>query len=66
MTVKELIKKLQKCNPNAKVIIENDDYYYDGMYYVTGIERWGDDDDDDEIQVELLSNHNIIAKGWEE
>ena len=63
MTVKELIKKLQKCNPNAKVIFENDDYYYDGMYYVTGIERW---EDDDEIQVELLSNHKRIAKGWEE
>ncbi len=63
MTVKELIKKLQKCNPNAKVIIENDDSYVNGMYYATSIEQW---EDDEEIQVELLSNHKRIAKGWEE
>jgi len=63
MTVKKLIEILQKCNPNAKVIIENDDGYDNGMYYVTDVKRW---EDDDETQVELLSNHKRIAKGWGE
>lgn len=42
MTVKELIKKLSKCQEDAKVLIPNDEMYEDGMYYVTNIEEYDD------------------------
>ena len=37
MTVKQLIKKLQKCDPEATVIMYNSELYVEGMYTVTDV-----------------------------
>ena len=67
MRVKDLIKKLEKCDPDAKVIIFNDDMYNNGMYYVTECRKWESiGSDNEESQVELVSNHKSIASGWDE
>jgi hypothetical protein len=38
MTIKELIKKLEKCNPNSIVVIPNEDTFINGEYEVTNLE----------------------------
>lgn len=38
MTVKELMKKLEKCNPNSIVVIPNEDTFINGEYEVTNLE----------------------------
>lgn len=38
MTVKELMKKLEKCNPNSIVVISNEDTFINGEYEVTNLE----------------------------
>lgn len=38
MTVKELMKKLEKCNPDSIVIIPNEDIFINGEYEVTNLE----------------------------
>mgnify|MGYP007005736944 FL=1 len=38
MTVKELMKKLEKCNPDSIVIIPNEDTFINGEYEVTNLE----------------------------
>lgn len=37
MLVKDLLKKLEKCNPNAMVVVENDSLYEDGVYEATDV-----------------------------
>ena len=63
ITVKELIDKLQKLPPNAKVIFCNNDSYNPGMYYVTKVKKW---EGGKEEQVELESNYKSIAKDWKD
>jgi len=38
MTVKELMKKLEKCNPDSIVVIPNEDTFINGEYEVTNLE----------------------------
>lgn len=38
MTVKELMKKLEKCNPDSIVVIPNEDTFTNGEYEVTNLE----------------------------
>lgn len=38
MTVKELMKKLEKCNPDSIVVIPNEDIFTNGKYEVTNLE----------------------------
>ena len=38
MTVKELMKKLEKCNPDSIVVIPNEDIFINGEYEVTNLE----------------------------
>ena len=38
MIIKELIKKLEKCNPNSIVVIPNEDIFINGEYEVTNLE----------------------------
>lgn len=40
MLVKDLIKKLKKCDPDAMVVVENDSLYEDGVYESTAIETY--------------------------
>lgn len=40
MTVAQLIKKLEKVNPDAEVVIENDRLYNEGLYKATRIDSW--------------------------
>lgn len=42
MKVKQLIKKLSKCQEDAEVLIPNDEMYIDGMYYATCVEEYDD------------------------
>ncbi len=66
MRVKDLIKKLEKCDPEAKIIIENTEVYVPGMYYVTSIDtNIFETNDGHEIQVILDSNYKSRAKGWD-
>jgi hypothetical protein len=38
MTVKELMKKLEKCNPDSIVVIPNEDIFVNGEYEAIGLE----------------------------
>lgn len=38
MTVKELMKKLEKCNPDSIVVIHNEDIFVNGEYEAIGLE----------------------------
>lgn len=40
MTVKELIKKLQKYDQDATVVVENNDLYDSGAYKATEVESY--------------------------
>lgn len=40
MTVRELIKKLQKCDQDVTVVVENDDLYNSGVYKATEVESY--------------------------
>ena len=51
MTVKQLINKLKKCNPEATVYIPNSDFWVNGIYVATEIEY-------DEEQKEVLIDTN--------
>lgn len=42
MLVRELIKKLEKCDPDAVVLLENDSLYEDGAYKATSVESYED------------------------
>ena len=57
MIVKELMKKLEKCDPNAMVMIFNTDTYISGMYKATDIEVDADG-------VEILTDYAKLL--WEE
>lgn len=40
MTVKQLINELKKYPENAKVVLDNDERYIDGIYFATGFEEY--------------------------
>lgn len=44
MTVKQLIRKLDKLPKNAVVTIPNYSLYVDGDYKATNVEPWGNDE----------------------
>ena len=40
MTVKQLINKLKKYPEDAKIVVDNDECYFDGIYFVTSVEEY--------------------------
>ena len=40
MTVKQLINKLKRLPEDYKVVIPNDEMYFDGFYHATGVEEY--------------------------
>lgn len=40
MTVKQLINKLKKYPENAKIVVDNDESCFDGIYYATSVEEY--------------------------
>ena len=62
MTVKQLMNKLKRMPEDAKVVIYNDEMNGDGMYYATDAKY---DETMGEPQVEIKTNYERIAKGWE-
>lgn len=58
MTVRELIKKLQKCDQNATVVVENDDLYNSGVYKATGVESY------EEGVVYVATNHEELVEEY--
>lgn len=60
LRVKDVIKYLQKQDPEAKVVLYNTDTYYNGMYYATGFMRWMNENDGT-VQIEICSNYKSKA-----
>lgn len=58
MTVKELIKKLQKCDYDATVVVENDDLYNSGAYKATEVESYK------EGIVYIATNHEDLVEEY--
>lgn len=54
MLVKDLIKELEKYNPDAIVVIENDSVYIDGTYEVTDVDSYED------VIVYVTSDHERL------
>ena len=63
MTVAQLINKLKKFPPDAKIVMHNTDVFVEGMYYVTKAEY---DNTMGEEQVEIMTDYKKTAKGWED
>lgn len=59
MTVKQLIRKLNKLPPDATVTINNDDLYVNGVYVVTGIEYWGEDN-----TVDIYTDYKKLLRSY--
>lgn len=66
LSVADLIEILQTMPQDAKVIINNDNMFENGYYYVTrdSIELY-DDNGYEEDQVMIGTNYNTIALGGE-
>lgn len=60
MTVKELMKKLEKCNPDSIVVIPNEDIFVNGEYEAIGLEV-----QDYNNTVLIDSNHENLVDGDE-
>ena len=58
MVVKDLIKKLEQCDPNATVIVENDDTYFSGLYTVTEVV------DCEDGNIIIGSNHEKLVEKY--
>ena len=55
MTVKQLIDKLMTLSQDATVIIENTDWFENGMYTITGVREY------DNSKVEIFSDHETLV-----
>ena len=55
------MNKIKKLPEDAQVIMEQDSLFIDGMYVVTSV-----DYDPDLNQLEIVTDHDKIAKGWED
>ena len=66
LSVADLIEILQTMPQDAKVIVNNDNMFVNGCYYVTRdcIELYADDSYEED-QVLIGTNHNTIALGFE-
>ena len=62
MTVKELIHVLSHMNPDADVLVSNNDVYYNGLYYANRneIEPYGDD------AVIIGTNYKRKVNSWDD
>lgn len=56
MTVKELITELETLNPNAIIIVANDDLYLNGAYEATIVDYVDDYD-----KVEIITDHKRLV-----
>lgn len=56
MTVKELITELETLNPNAIIIVANDDLYLNGAYEATIVDYVDDYD-----KVEIRTDHKRLV-----
>lgn len=59
MTVEELIKELEKCDPDAIVVISNEDTFINGEYEVTNLDIQGYND-----TVLINSNHENLVEEY--
>lgn len=60
MTVKELMKKIEKCNPDSIVVIPNEDIFVNGEYETTDLEV-----QDYNNTVRIDSDHENLVEGYE-
>lgn len=60
MTVKELMKKLEKCNPDSIVVIPNEDIFVNGEYETTDLEV-----QDYNNTVRIDSDHENLVERYE-
>lgn len=60
MTVKQLINKLKKYPSDAKVVVYNDESYFDGAYFATGVEEY------EEGVVWIATDYKKRLKNWDE
>lgn len=40
MTVKQLMNKLKKYPEDAKIVVDNDESYFPGIYFATSVEEY--------------------------
>lgn len=59
MTVKQLIRKLNKMPEDAEIVIPNDSLYIDGHYYITNVLLL----ENDIPKVVLISDYKTVMKG---
>ena len=59
MTVRELMKKLEECNPDDIVVIPNEDTFINGEYEVTDLEV-----QDYNNTVLIYSNHENLVEEY--
>lgn len=62
LSVGDLIDILKEYPPDSKVVVENDESFYNGVYYATR-DAVTFDKVDGENQVTIGTNHNTIALG---
>jgi hypothetical protein len=43
MTVSELIERLRSYPQDAEVLVKNDDLYFNGLYFATDVEDYGNE-----------------------
>lgn len=55
MKIKDLIKELEKCNPEAEILTEN----FAGFYAVTGVIDFNGDKENFIIEQESLPTHDF-------
>ena len=59
MTVRELMEKLEECNPDDIVVISNEDVFVNGEYEVTDLEV-----QDYNNTVLIYSNHENLVEEY--
>ena len=59
MTVKQLMNKLKKYPEDAKIVVDNDESFFDGIYYATSVEEY------EEGMVLIATDYEKKVDEWE-
>ena len=59
MTVKQLMNKLKKCPEDAKIVVDNNEGYFDGVYFATSVEEY------EEGTVLIATDYEKWVDKWE-
>lgn len=59
MTVKQLMNKLKKYPEDAKIVVDNDESCFDGIYFATSVEEY------EEGTVLIATDHKKRVDEWE-